>query len=793
MKKIIFTSLVGAFAVSSLFAQVKILNEGLSPSGVSNEGIVAGSYGQAAPYFLWNPETGTKKEIGGISAGNGYGGNAKFSADGKYLSGTMVSEIVISTDWKKTTLLERDYTITDMCYPTASMDMGFAVAKSPTDNTKGAFLKTTDGGLSWYDVADKVNVGLEAVCFLNDKVGLIGGRNAYFAYTTAQGREWNPMTPRPADNEDNVVAYRTIDFIHEEPYFGVVGAELADGKFAVYQSPDGAETWQVATGVKGIPNHITHVGGVFFMGTQDGRIQKSVDNGLTWTEVFKTGGFLQYGGPIFKIRFVDDKTGIALSDLGLVYRTTNGGTSWAFVAVDPEVTNKVIWNDVIWMDSKNVTVVGTKGTVYSSADAGLTWTSQSIETDGVTDLHMICKSEKVLNIGGIHGNVYRKSLIDKKMAGGMGRYDVEAEKWTPLGHFDCIKDVSTGSGYAISGDGKTVVGLAYRNNPAEIVNNGTYATAVAWTEGKGLVELGSLYSNIDRATRANAVSHDGSVVVGWQDRNGPWHSAVWRKEAAGGYAKNEYLLIDPNGAANESNYITQCSSVSPNGKWIGGYGRSIASGPLSILDDDQRIANQPWIWSQETGVKRLGVIEELIGMDGAVGNVSAVSDDGTVVGFWVIDKSMYPFIWTEEGGMQNLNTYITDNYDYDLGDNVLCSVVSMSPNGRYIVGWGLDMEAQSTIAFTLDLEAPTNIVDTPESKSCNVKVYPNPVSDVLHIDLNADASAKIRLTNMQGCTVLQDEINSSADISLNNLVEGLYMLETTVNGVRKIHKIEVLH
>lgn len=795
MKKLFFTSLVCLFSGGSLWAQVQVLDEGFSPTGVSNEGIMVGYYEQMSPYYLWNPATGEQKEIGGVSAGNGVGGSATFSADGKYLSGSVYHEIPISTDWEKLVITERDYMFTGFGFPVESS--GFAIGKNPEDATKGVMLQTSNGGITWSDV-NYLNIkgGLEAICFLNSEVGLTGGGNGYFAFTTSRGQQWKEMTPRPAGDTENVT-YRTIDFIREEPYTGVVGAQVGENGYAVYQSPDGGESWTEATGVLGIPNDITHVGNTFYLVTQGGQIQKSADNGLTWSKVFQTGAPMQPTSPLFKIRFANDKVGLAASEYCVVYRTTDGGNTWTATGVGSEdgIPQKTSWKDILWQDAQHVTIVGTGGLVYTSSDAGATWTKTDIGADATTDLNaIVLNSDKTYNVCGSHGNFFRKSLIDKAKVAGMGRYDVAAGEWTPLGSLGVIADgISVSSGYAISGDGKTVVGLASTYNKDRTINNGRYAHAVAWTEGKGLTDLGSIYGDINRSTRANAVNQDGSVIVGWQDQRGPWHSAVWRRDGSGVYAPNEFILVDPEaGSDDSSNRVPQCFSVSQDGKWIGGSGKSIASGPLSVIDDDQLIANQPWLWSQETGLKRLGMIEELAGNDGAVGYTSGINSDGTVaVGFIIVGNYMYPFIWTATGGIENLNTYVRNTLKSDLSDEYqICSITSMSPDGRYLAGWGI-ANNESLFALTVDLQGGTGI-ESVRNGEYPVRVYPNPVSDNLHIDLPGDAVATARLLDAQGRIVLEQTMASAQNsLSLYGITEGFYLLDVTANGMHQTFKVEI--
>ena len=91
------------------------------------------------------------------------------------------------------------------------------------------------------------------------------------------------------------------------------------------------------------------------------------------------------------------------------------------------------------------------------------------------------------------------------------------------------------------------------------VNSGS-AHGVAYNAAEGIMDLGTI--NAGASTRANAVSDDGSIVVGWQDLNGPWKAAVWHKDPNGGYQPNTYILIDPSGSATDE--FNQAGSAVPS-------------------------------------------------------------------------------------------------------------------------------------------------------------------------------------------------------------------------------------
>lgn len=291
----------------------------------------------------------------------------------------------------------------------------------------------------------------------------------------------------------------------------------------------------------------------------------------------------------------------------------------------------------------------------------------------------------------------------------MSLYNQNTQQWSVLGSLGFVIDSTVGGGFGISGDGNTVVGLSWADNSG----GGAYAHAVAWNQAEGIMDLGSIYDSIGKSTRANAVSYDGKVVVGWQDFNGPWKSAVWRKNPAGGYFPNEYILIDTTASAtDEFNQLGECSVVSADGNWIGGYG-------------DYANNNQPWIWSNATGVMNLGSLPNT-----GQGFVSGINADGTKVVGW-FDGALWgdpqtPFIWTPTGGLQNLNTYIQTVLGLSMGAIRVQTASCMSTNGQYIAGYGTDTTTFAFVTYRVSANSTASI--SAASEMLDINVYPNPFS-----------------------------------------------------------------
>lgn len=350
------------------------------------------------------------------------------------------------------------------------------------------------------------------------------------------------------------------------------------------------------------------------------------------------------------------------------------------------------------------------------------------------------------------------SADGKKLSGGaagtqgseMATYDRTTGEWTAHGSLGASSDGNASSGWAISGDGGTVVGLAW-------INAGT-AHAVAWNADEGVIDLGAMP---DGSSRANAVNGDGSIVVGWMD----WKATVWRKNPAGGYFPGTHLLFNPLGNPNsDTNQPGECNTISADGAWIGGYG-------------DYANNDQPWVWSEITGVINLG------SMDGmGRGYVSSLSADGSVAVGW-FDGQFFgdprkAFIWTQAGGLQDLNVYATSVLSVSLGSKQLYTASDISPDGRYITGSGVDGFAM--IAYRLDVGTTTGLAAHGKEP---LNAWPNPVVNTLHF--NSAGPAVLTLHSADGKVVYRSQVNGDINVDFSGYLPGVYILELrTESGVR---------
>lgn len=770
---------------------------------VNNEGQAIISNNWNDPFNIWTPQTGNIQLIGGVSAGNNVGGEAHFTDDGKTIGAVMHSDkIAVSTSWQKTQFDDMGVNFKDISRVPMSANL-FAIGGSD-DGQKGLMLKNTDKGKTWRVTNIAVNNpgettttngwkgGLEFICWQSWMLGYTGGQNGCFYYTQNSGTQWDAIDPHPAGNTDEVNAYLAMDFIPiEENYlykYGVLGLELADGSGAVWYSTDAVESFNVSSGLGGVPASITHTGETYYMATRNGLIQKSEDYGKTWSTVFDASAsvspYATDGTPVFnRIKFFDDNNGIALG-AGIVYMTTDNGKTWTEQNI-AEGTENITWNGADYMDG-TVTIVGGEGCIYETSDMGETWNKVEIDVVDGIDLMGIVANTEAMSICGTDGTFFYKGHQENVSGYTAALYDVENDEWTPLPATGYFSGETASSGWDISGDGSTVVGGVYTYEQLSD-NSAIVCEASAWVDGK-LVKLGNKFAKDNRNSQARGVSYDGSVIVGWQDHHGPWYASVWRKNASGGYDQS-LMLKDPDMTEDDldtsytqegmsdmnSKLLGQANAVSADGKIIGGRGNT-----TNFAIDG------PWLWSEEKGLQ---LLDPTPGSDYMVYDMT--NDGQFVVG--QVGSGASSFAWTEETGLVEMNQYLTSHLGIDMQGYYVCGVTDLSPNGRYMTGWC--MKGQGRYAYVVDLKGNTTTSIERDLEQTKAAVYPNPVSDELHVDLPFEGvKTRISLYSLQGsCVKAVTTTDMSNVINVSDVPNGLYILDVNANGTHKSFKITIDH
>jgi probable HAF family extracellular repeat protein len=236
--------------------------------------------------------------------------------------------------------------------------------------------------------------------------------------------------------------------------------------------------------------------------------------------------------------------------------------------------------------------------------------------------------------------------------------------WRALGSF--TPDAQTcdqllSGAFGASDDGAVVVGLGW--------DGCRYARAFRWEASTGMVDLGS--SNA-RSTRANDVSGDGNVVVGWQE------SAVGFREGAKWVNRRQETIIGPAGPVGEAR------AVNRDGSFIVGQVCDFSSPPSA------------WTWSARDGVRCFPIVRpSWVPPRPYITSMMATSDDGRVIGgSFTFGLDAESLLWIDGTGYF-LRDYLRENGYPDAFRGWVNTgfITGVSPDGRTLVGYGAGTRA----------------------------------------------------------------------------------------------------
>jgi probable HAF family extracellular repeat protein len=233
---------------------------------------------------------------------------------------------------------------------------------------------------------------------------------------------------------------------------------------------------------------------------------------------------------------------------------------------------------------------------------------------------------------------------------------------------------SRSEAYGVSADGSVVVGW--------VSNAAGHWRAFRWVAGVGMQNLGLLSSESgswNKESEAYGVSADGGIVVGWS------YNDFGRPRALRWTASSKQDLGTL--AGNSDLYSSKAYGVSADGRVVVGWSVNSAGNVRAFR------------WTADSGLQELGTL------GGSVSFATGVSADGRVVvgeahnGVRGASGSR-AFRWTASGGMEDLNiTYAS----LLTNGSVLLAARAISPNGRYIVGYGYNAATGRYEAFLLDV------------------------------------------------------------------------------------------
>jgi photosystem II stability/assembly factor-like uncharacterized protein len=222
------------------------------------------------------------------------------------------------------------------------------------------FLKTIDGGASWEKISIKIDK-VRSIFFINNNIGWVSGYEKIFR-TTDCGNSWQLILDSPG-----------MDIL--KIFFTSINTGYFISNSVAFKTTNGGDTWTKIFH----EYQYSRFSSVYFIDDQTGWILDEIQ-GRSWktTNAGESWNFMKLPSPAGNstsiprnIFFVNEKTGFIAGPNKTFLKTTNGGVTWKYYAVDQNSYNTSYY-DVYFRDTLNGWVVGNEG-LYQTLNGGLSW------------------------------------------------------------------------------------------------------------------------------------------------------------------------------------------------------------------------------------------------------------------------------------------------------------------------------------------------------------------------------------------------------------------------------------
>ncbi len=239
----------------------------------------------------------------------------------------------------------------------------------------GTIIHTTNGGTNWTAQTSGITNHLFDVYFIDANNGFAVGEFGRVLKTTNGGTTWTMHgAPFNSGNQGFYGIHFTSNLIGY-----IAGYNYDIGQAAIYKTTDGGSSWSLnySSAVDYLVDiHFGDINTGYALpeANNGGKFLKTTNSGTSWTLSTFSANTQHVGQSVF---FTDANTGwIAginyTGSLGLVYKTTNGGSSWV-----NQLSGSIPgFLSIRFFDANIGWVVGNNGAIYYTANGGTNWTLQ---------------------------------------------------------------------------------------------------------------------------------------------------------------------------------------------------------------------------------------------------------------------------------------------------------------------------------------------------------------------------------------------------------------------------------
>ncbi len=134
--------------------------------------------------------------------------------------------------------------------------------------------------------------------------------------------------------------------------------------------------------------------------------------------------------------------------------------------------------------------------------------------------------------------------------------------------------------------------------------------------------------------------------------------------------------------------------------------------------------------------------------------------------------------------------------EFGMGNDTLAVSITdqnihiQTPNGNYNMSFGPNNPNTNTFVFTTTTCA--NATGINDNGTLNAKLFPNPTSGIIQLDVEAFSGKSIAISDIAGKTLFQQSLNSNTTtIDCNTFAEGIYLLRIIGEGKNDVKRFVV--
>lgn len=591
--------------------------------------------------------------------------------------------------------------------------------------------------------------------------------------TTNGGTSWQNMTP--AGMFTNTASF--ADVIHFlTPQIGVVVGDPHPGinnEYEIWRTTDGGNNWTLVPGAN-IPNPSTAneygLTGVstklgssnMWFGTNEGRIFRSTDAGLTWNvstlNAISSVNEIAFSTPLKGYAWV-----YANNTTLEQYSTTDGGATWTLIAVvDPN------------LGQNNMCAIPGTGT-YASAGAGTPQIISYSQNGGTTWTDWGSIGIQYLTVDFVNGTTgWAGGFSDPTTAGIGGIYKYTGPAITtpapPTAAFSAPPLLCSSSATAVlnnTSTGNPTPTYTWTSSPAAVFSSSTAASPTVAFATAGSYTITLLASNSGGTNTATQV-----VLV--QACSSPTAAFTG---AASVCAKVTYTVANTTTASPAATY-------------------SWSTNPTASVVISNATAAAPSFTFNAAGVYSISLVATNVSGTNSAVNVVTVSACPPNAAFSLPAVGCLTTAISSTNTTTSSITPITYNWSSNpvgaqfSNPTAPAPAITFTATGIYTVSLiATNASGSITVTQTITISDCTSIKENAGILN-SISVFPNPSNGVFSVATTlSNDNINYSVTNILGSTISTGKFNSTKNIDLSSQSKGIYFITFESNGNKMTKKI----